>query len=730
MAQQRHNGSMSLELTAVPAVSPHPQPLRLGAIAVEGGTAFAVLAPHAHHVDLCLFDDAGHEISVRLLGPHLGIWHGVVAGVEPGQRYGFRAHGQWAPKRGHRYNPAKLLLDPYGRGIEGSITPINAPGGPTLLSNRDASNSAPYTARSVVVAEPTWDFTHAKPRVPWRDTVVYETHVKGFSKLLPAVPEDLRGTYAGLAHPASLEYLTSLGVTTIELLPVQAFTSEQHLEHLGLSNYWGYAPLGYFAPHAAYATVAAQEAGAAAIRDEFRGMVDALHGAGLEVILDVVYNHTAEGSSTDRALSWRGLDNFMYYRHNPMNPLHDDDVTGTGNSLDFSQPGVIKMALDSLRYWSQTMGVDGFRFDLAVTLGRTMNGFSTDHPFLVALTTDPELGSSKLVAEPWDIGLGGWQVGNFPPPFAEWNDRFRDYVRTFWLEHGAAKVGAREHATAPELATRLAGSSDLFGHTEPYGLRGPMASVNFITAHDGFTAYDLTSYNSKHNEANGESNRDGTDNNRSFNHGVEGETDDPAVMRSRLTSLRNMLGTLLLSAGTPMVLGGDEFGRTQRGNNNAYCQDTDISWFDWDLDPWQEDLRETVTHLISLRRTHEVLRPTRFYDGIDDDPRDQLFRADSAWFKACGEPEDDDWWEDPSTRVVQFMRSLSDPRHADALLVINGSREAADVTIPADDGAPWMLAWDSAWDIPQASDADVIAPGDQTRMEAMTMRLYLSHPAA
>ena len=708
---------------------PSPTPARLGVHPVEGGVTVAVAAPHATGVDLCVFEGET-ERRIPLAGPELGVWHGFIPGIEPGTRYGFRAHGPWSIRRGHRYNPAKLLLDPYGRGIDGELTPVTMPGAVALASTRDGADSAPYMPRSVVVADPDWSLANARPRTPWRDTVIYETHVKGLTMRMPGVPEELRGTYAGLAHPAAIEYLTSLGVTAVELLPVQAFASEPHLEHLGLSNYWGYSTLGFFAAHAPYATAAARAAGASAVRDEFRGMVDALHGAGLEVLLDVVYNHTCEGGMDDRAVSWRGLDNLVYYRHQVMNPQQYDDVTGTGNTLDFTQPTVIKMALDSLRYWVTTMGVDGFRFDLAATLGRSAQGFSTDHPFLVALTTDPVLGETKLIAEPWDIGIGGWQVGNFPPPMAEWNDRFRDYVRTFWLESGVAKVGAREQATAPELATRLAGSADLFAHTDPFGMRGPVASINFVTAHDGFTANDLTAYNTKHNDANGEQGRDGTDNNRSFNHGVEGPTDDPVIAAARLKTLRNLLGTLLLSAGTPMLLGGDEFGRSQQGNNNAYCQDNDVSWYDWDLDSWQEDLRATVAHLIRLRRSHEVLRPTRFYEGVDEDPRDKLPRADSAWFTACGEHEHEEWWEDPKTRVVQFMRSLSRPGVADALLVVNGSREAAQVTIPADEGAPWSLVWDSAWSSPREATGESVARGSVTDMAAMTMRLYLTEGAA
>ncbi len=715
---------------SVPAVTalPSPDPFRLGVHPVDGGVTVAVFAAHATGVDLCLFDDADTERRVSLNGPDHGVWHGFVEEIVPGQRYGFRASGPWATKRGHRYNPAKLLIDPYGRGLDGLVSQTTAPGASVLDSNRDGTDSAPFMPRSVVMPDHDGPLPTPKPRTPWRDTVLYEAHVKGFTQLMQDVPEELRGTYAGLAHPAAIKRLTDLGVTAIELLPVHSSTSEPHLENLGLSNYWGYSTLSFFAANTSYATEKAQADGANAVRDEFRGMVDILHQAGLEVILDVVYNHTSEGGWGDRVVSWKGLDNFSYYRHNPMNPQHYDDVTGTGNTLDFSNPSVIKMALDSLRYWTDVMGVDGFRFDLATTLGRTMSGFSTGHPFLVALTTDPVLGSAKLIAEPWDMGMGGWQVGNFPSPMSEWNDRFRDYVRDYWLTFGAGIVGKRDHATAPELATRLAGSADLFGHTEPYGMRGPMASINFVTAHDGFSAYDLTAYNGKHNEANGENNRDGTDNNRSYNHGAEGPTDDTEVLRRRRRSLRNLLGTLLLSAGTPMILGGDEIGRTQGGNNNTYCQDNEISWIDWETEPWQVQVRDTVAHLIGLRKAHPVLRPGRFYDGVDDDPRDSLHRADSAWFTIDGDHENEDWWEDPTTRVVQFMRSLSDQDAADSLLVINGSRVSATVTIPADDGAPWSLVWDSVWESPSERPSDTVTPGTVIEMEPMTMRLYVTTP--
>lgn len=704
-------------------VSPSPTPHRLGVHLVDGGAVVGVFAGHATAVDLCLFDGEDNETRIALHGPTAGVWHAFVPGIAEGQLYGFRAHGPWEPTKGHRYNPAKLLLDPYGRGLAGELTPMNADGAQALLSNRNDTDTAPLMPRSVVTVEPGGSWQSPRPRIPWEDTVIYELHVKGFTQLMPDVPEELRGTYAGLAHPAAIDHLLSLGVTTVELLPVHAFASEPHLDHAGLSNYWGYSTMGFFAPHAPYATADAQAKGAQGVLDEFVGMVDLLHQAGLEVILDVVYNHTAEAGWGDRVLSWRGLDNHGYYRHLPHSPGKYDDTTGTGNTLDFSHPRVVQMTMDSLRFWVEEVGVDGFRFDLAVTLGRTAEGFSPRHPFLVGVTMDPVLGGVKLIAEPWDTGLGGWQVGNFPAPVAEWNDRFRDRTRSFWLTDTIK--GGRQHPTAPEMATRLAGSSDLFGHTEPVLMRGPAASINFVTVHDGFTARDLTSYNHKHNEANGEDNRDGTDNNRSWNHGFEGETDNEDIRALRRRSVRNLLGTTLLAAGTPMLLAGDEIGNTQGGNNNAYAQDNEISWLNWDLEEWQEELRVSVSHLVKLRREHRVLRPATFYDGRE--PRsDESPRADSAWFTANGEPESEEWWEDPATRVLQFMRSLPEHDEPDALIVINGWRDPVEVTIPHDEGKPWRLVWDSAWETPAGVEVETVNPGDTETLEALTLRLYLS----
>ncbi len=662
------------------AVTPNPTPHRLGFHIVDRGAAVSVWAPHATGVDLCLFDAGGAEKRVPLFGPESGLWHGVVSGVKPGQRYGFRARGPWDPSQGHAYNESRLLLDPYARGIEGSIAAETSEGAEATLSRDDDLDSAPYVPRGVLLA-PSRVAVAPGPSIPWQDTVIYEAHVKGLTQTMPAVPESIRGTYAALGHDAVIRHLQSLGATTLELLPIHAYASETRLEHLGLENYWGYNTLGFFAPHAAYASAAARAKGPQAVADELRKAIDSLHRAGIDVVLDVVYNHTCEGGTGGRQVSWRGLDNRAYYRHLDGQPGVLDDTTGTGNTLDFGEPRVVQMALDSLRHWITDFGVDGFRFDLATTLGRTGNGFEARHPFLVAITTDPVIAGAKLIAEPWDVGLGGWQTGSFPAPMAEWNDRFRDSVRTFWLvdaersQHKKAGHGVRD------LATRLAGSSDVFGHGDPPLSRGPIASVNFVTAHDGFTLRDLTEYHDKHNEANGENGADGSVDNRSWNHGVEGPSDDDAIAAARRQSSRNLMGTLLLSAGVPMIVAGDEIGRTQRGNNNAYCQDNPISWVDWNLEPWQQSLRDTTAYLLALRRENPVLRPTTFYEGRD---RDETRRDDLAWFDAAGAGESEQWWHDTSARVLQMMRSLAEG--PDCLIVINGFASSASVVIPPDIG--------------------------------------------
>ncbi|NMR21534.1 glycogen debranching protein GlgX [Cellulomonas fimi] len=755
----------------------------LGVHLTADGADVAVLASHATGVDLCLIDPdptsatGWRERRVALGGPTYGVWHAHVPGVRAGQRYGFRAHGAWDPALGLRHNPAKLLVDPYARGVVGELTYGHQTHGHRLTPGArsdpygpaDDHDSLAHVPHSVAV-DPTYHGEPvAHPQIPWRDTVVYEAHVRGLTHELPGVPAELRGTYAGLAHPATVDHLRSLGVTALELLPIHAFTSEPHLIDKGLVNYWGYNTLGFFAPHAAYATRAAQEQGASAVLAEVKGAVQLLHEAGIEVLLDVVYNHTCEGGDAGQHVSFRGLDNTVYYLHDGASPARLADVTGCGNSLDFRRPRVVQLALDSLRYWAHEVGVDGFRFDLAVTLGRGGGGFDPDHPFLVALQTDPALHGLKLIAEPWDLGPGGWRTGAFPPPFAEWNDRYRNAVRTFWLaDPGHASHGRPGNGVA-ELATRLAGSVDLFGHTDPPFMRGPVASVNYVTAHDGFTMADLVTYEHKHNAANGEQGRDGSNDNRSWNHGVEGPVAPGSVsaeiMPLRRRSIRNLMATLLLSTGTPMLTAGDEIGRTQQGNNNAYCQDNEISWIDWRLADWQRDLLATTRHLLRLRREHPALRPDRFFRGA---PPAEGERPDLAWFDATGSALEHDAWHDPAVRVLQMLRSVpvdepgpegqdspdgadgsegsggSDgsggPTSAtsDVLVVLNGALDPTPVVLADDRPAAWDLVWDSAWEEPGERTSIAVGngpngpnglhalAGSTVVLESLSMRLYVA----
>jgi len=719
--------------------SPRNRPPRLGVHATDDGVEVAVLAPHAEAVELCLLDGQ-HERRVPLDGPRLGVFWARVPGVRAGQRYGFRAHGPWEPAYGLRYNPAKLLVDPYARGIVGALDYGPATYGHVVddelqgdpLGAPDPRDSAGLVPHGVVVDTrhlPGPDPAANRPWTPWRDTVVYEAHVKGLTLHHPEVPQEQRGTYLGLAHPAVVDHLLRLGVTAVELLPIHAYATEPHLVAKGLTNYWGYSTLGFFAPHADYATAAARAAGPAAVLDELRTAVHRLHEAGLEVLLDVVYNHTCEGGLPGQHLSWRGLDNAMYYLHDGNIPASLVDVTGTGSALDFRRPEVIRLALDSLRYWAQTVGVDGFRFDLAVTLGRGQQGFTPDHPLLVAAGQDPALHGLKLVAEPWDIGPGGWRTGQFPPPFAEWNDRFRNAVRSFWLaDPGRAAHGLPGHRMR-DLATRLSGSVDLFGHGTPPLMRSPTASVNFVTAHDGFTMADLVAYDHKHNLANGEQNRDGSDDNRSWNHGAEGpvRTDSPAadVLPLRRRSVRNLFATLVLAAGTPMITAGDEMGRTQGGNNNAYCQDNPTSWVSWDLDEWRRDLLTTASFLVGLRRAHPALRTMTFYSGL---PAGDGAAADLAWYTPEGTEFDHGRWHDAALRTFQMSRTTKD---GDAvLLVVNGALNPIDVHLAAGDN-PWELVWDSVWDNPDDARDSAIhgglhpAPAEVVTLEPLSLRVYV-----
>ncbi|WP_167202769.1 glycogen debranching protein GlgX [Actinomyces respiraculi] len=747
---------------------------RLGATPAEEGTSFVVVAPDAAAVDLCLLetDGSGRVLSERRIGMHgpvRGAWGAHVPGVGPGQRYGYRVHGEWNPSAGFLLNPHKLLLDPYARALEGApgLGPeifahtvdedYNPSSVPFTLSHLD---SAGHVALGVVTAAPSFPVVPG-PRVSEARVVIYETHVKGLTLTLPGVPAELRGTYAGLAHPATIEHLKSLGVTTVELLPIQAAFSETFLLARGRRNYWGYSTLSYFAPEASYAMRSSQEAGPQAVLDEVRGMVSLLHEAGLEVVMDVVYNHTCESGFGGPSLSLRGLDDRRYYLHAPGQSGQYYDVTGTGASVDMRYARAVQLTLDSLRYWVSEMGVDGFRFDLAATLGRHATEYSSRHPLLVAMATDPVLRGARLIAEPWDVGPGGWRTGEFPEPFHDWNDRYRGTVRSFWLRDASEMSKGRTGADLRDLATRLSGSVDTFGHGEYPGGRGPLASVNFVTAHDGFTLRDLVCYDHKHNEDNGEGNRDGTDDNRSWNHGFEGPIPEGVDMGPhelmRRRSMRNVLATLLVSAGTPMLLGGDEIGRTQQGNNNSYCQDSPISWYSWELEPWQRDLLATSQFLVRTRQDHPVMRPSSFASGTIR-PGDTI--ADLSWLGADGETLSNDAWHDPHTRVVQMLRSGRLVDDDDLLVVINGSLDQCEVVLADGHGTDWHLAWDSTWPVPRphtssfslarrvargqaararavnperarasrpgATDCRQDRPGDTTTLEALSMRVYFS----
>ncbi|RYV49732.1 glycogen debranching protein GlgX [Pengzhenrongella frigida] len=732
----------------IPVTRPIPP---LGVHLTPDGVDVAVLASHATGVDLCLLDPdpttptGWRERRVPLGGPSYGVWHAFVPGVVAGQRYGLRTSGAWDPARGLRHNPAKLLVDPYARGLVGELayTPetyghvVDERGFGDIYGPADPRDSVALVPHSVVVDTAYLGAPVVHREIPWRDTVIYEAHVRGLTMTLPGVPAELRGTYAGLAHPATVSHLLSLGITTLELLPIQAFTSEPHLIDKELTNYWGYNTAGFFAPHAAYATAASRAAGAGAVLAEVKGAIELLHEAGLEVILDVVYNHTCEGGDGGQHLSWRGLDNTVYYLHDGGTPARFADVTGCGNSLDFRRPRVIQLTLDSLRYWANEVGVDGFRFDLAVTLGRGEGGYDPDHPFLVALQTDPAMRGLKFIAEPWDLGPGGWRTGAFPAPMSEWNDRYRDAIRSFWLSDPAQAAHGLPGNGVAELATRLAGSVDFFGHSDPPLMRGPGASVNFVTAHDGFTLTDLVSYSHKHNAANGEDSRDGTDDNRSWNHEIEGPVPADSVgweiLPLRQRSLRNLLGTLLLSAGTPMISAGDELGRTQLGNNNAYCQDNEISWLDWNLGESQRNVLATTRYLLLLRRENPALRPDRFFRGARARPGD---RPDLAWFDASGSALGHERWHDPAVRTLQMLRSvpgdLPDTPPSDVLVVINGALDLIEVVLADEHPTQWELAWDSTWDEPGERAAAAIGgglhaeSGEMVVLEALSLRVYIA----
>ncbi|MBV1945076.1 glycogen debranching protein GlgX [Streptomyces sp. BV129] len=671
----------------VPVWSGHPYPL--GASYDGQGTNFALFSEVAERVELVLVDDAGAETSVPLNEVDGFVWHGHLPGVGPGQRYGYRVHGPWQPSLGHRCNPAKLLLDPYARAIDGQTD--NDPS----LYERDPHGPAPADSAGHsmlgVVTDPYFDWGDDRPPGrPYSESVIYETHVRGLTRTHPDVPERLRGTYAGLAHPAVTGHLTSLGVTAVELMPVHQFAQDGVLRDRGLSNYWGYNTIGFFAPHNAYAALGSRGQQV----NEFKAMVKAMHAAGLEVILDVVYNHTAEGNEMGPTLSFRGIDNASYYRLVDGDWAHYYDTTGTGNSLLMRHPYVLQLIMDSLRYWVTEMHVDGFRFDLAATLARQFHEVDRLSAFFDLIQQDPVISRVKLIAEPWDLGEGGYQVGNFPQLWSEWNGKYRDAVRDFWRA---------EPGSLGEFASRLTGSSDLYQASN----RRPRASVNFVTAHDGFTLRDLVSYNDKHNEANGEGNRDGESDNRSWNCGAEGDTDDPAVLELRARQQRNLLATLLLSQGIPMLGHGDELGRTQGGNNNAYCQDSEVSWVDWDLDPEQRALADFTRRLIGLRAEHPVLRRRRFFRGEERAAKRKQPLPDLIWLRPdAREMTDQDWRRGDAHSVGVFLngdaiaeRDAYGRRVVDDsfLLLLNGYWEPVDFRLPAASyGDRWTTLIDTA----------------------------------
>ncbi len=645
------------------------------------------------------------ETLFKMEGPNYGLWSVHIPKAWDGMRYGYRVDGAWDPSHGVRFNPYKLLLDPYGKGIDGTMQLDPAAfayeckledgkivGDPFGKMNTiDSLGKMPVSVAIDDRATTKFDSESVHPHVPWSKTVIYELHVKGFTANAPWLPEELRGTYAGLAHPTTLAYLQGLGVTSIELLPIQASQPEVFLQERGKRNYWGYSTLSYFSPEASYATKAAQQAGANAVRQEVIDMVQALHDAGFEVLMDVVYNHTCEGGSAGPSICWRGLDNLSYYRRQKNNIAYLEDTTGCGNTLDFTNTHVTTFAVDSLRYWAKRIGIDGFRFDLASSIARLDGEFTRYHPFLYALRSDLLLGNLKIIMEPWDLGNQGWRTGQFGIPFAEWNDRFRDTARTFWLSEAEQTQG--NTIGMQEMATRLCGSADLFA-TDPG--RGATASVNFVACHDGFTLHDLTMYSYKHNEANGENNHDGSNMNRSNNFGVEGPSDDPVIMSKRERAAQNLLGMVLLSLGTPMILAGDEFSNTQNGNNNAYCQDNDITWLTWD---WlyhstktpETHRLESVSKLISIRKSLDLYHHEDFFTRLS---QIGLLKPSSRvqWFLPNGTtPKEQDWFDKSIRSFAMRLLSLNE---LDVILLINGERKDMQFHLPTD--TEWQPLWCSA----------------------------------
>jgi isoamylase len=706
------------------------RPDPLGATWDGQGTNFALFSQNASRVDLCIFDDSGVKEVARLTLPERtrNIWHGYVRDVGPGTLYGYRVHGPYAPRDGQRFNPTKLLIDPYARAISGRVdwsTPVFAYriGARTEDLTRDVHNSARGVPKGVVVDNRFEWHDDRPPSTPWSETIIYEAHVKGLTAQHPEVPPELRGTYAALASPPILDYLTSLGITALELLPIHVFVDDKFLLERGLANYWGYNSIGYFAPQGRYA----QAGDRGQQVTEFKTMVKALHAKGIEVFLDVVYNHTAEGNHLGPTLSFRGIDNATYYNLVPETRRYYRDFTGTGNTLNVAHAQTLKLITDSLRYWVQECHVDGFRFDLAITLAREPQAYDPGAAFFDVLHQDPVLSKVKLIAEPWDVGDYGYQVGNTPVLWSEWNGKYRDNVRKFW------KGDAGQIA---ELAYRLSGSSDLYR----LGGRGPYASVNFLTAHDGFTLRDLVSYNDKHNEANGENNRDGANDNESWNSGVEGPTDDSEINALRLQRQRSFLATLFLSQGVPMLLGGDELGRTQRGNNNAYCQDNEVSWCDWQLSHEQKALLEFTRGLIRFRKAHPVLRRRKFFEGLFLPGADI---KDLTWFKLDGTEIMDAEWTDQEARSMAMRlageaideRDPEGGRIADEtlLVMLNSFHETLPFVLPEAGGGSdqWELLMDtrSADAAREPGGGKVCSVGDEYPLAGRSLALFGRVPA-
>ncbi|RPF28624.1 glycogen debranching protein GlgX [Georgenia muralis] len=689
------------------------RPYPLGATYDGSGTNFALFSSVAERVELCLIGDRGKETKLELTEVDAHVWHAYLPGAQPGQRYGYRVHGPYEPENGNRCDPSKLLLDPYAKAIDGQIDRD-----PSLYSysfdnpaKRNTADSKKHTMYSVVI-NPYFDWGYDRPpNHEYHDSVVYEAHVKGMTQLHPDVPEELRGTYAGMAHPSVIEHLTKLGVTAVELMPVHQFVNDPHLQEKGLSNYWGYNTIGFFAPHngfAAYGTRGEQV-------QEFKTLVKALHEANIEVILDVVYNHTAEGNHMGPTLSFRGIDNASYYRLVEGDEAHYFDTTGTGNSLLMRSPHTLQMIMDSLRYWIEEMHVDGFRFDLASTLARELHAVDRLSAFFDIVQQDPKISQVKLIAEPWDVGEGGYQVGGFPPLWSEWNGKYRDTVRDFWRG---------EPSTLGEFASRITGSSDLYEHTG----RRPVSSVNFVTAHDGFTLRDLVSYNDKHNEANGEGNADGESHNRSWNCGVEGPTDDPEIRALRARQQRNFLTTLLFSQGVPMIAHGDELGRTQDGNNNVYCQDNELAWMDWDLDDDRQSLLDFTRTVVQLRKDHPVMRRRRFFAGSPDHGGESDI-GDIEWFTHAAEHmSDEDWSVSHARSVMVFLNGQAIPEpdargerivDDNVLGLLNAGAEPLEFRLPpAEYGTTWTTALDTSDDegvgVEHTAGGTVAVPGRTT----------------